>query len=403
MDRYRQLLLTVLVCVAGAVHADDATADVSYHRDVSRVMQKHCVKCHHDKGVAPFSLQTFDDVEANAPMIQEVMRRGTMPPWFAAPPAEGEKSPWANDRTVPDAEKEILAAWIKAGRPEGDQKDAPEPLTFPDGWRFEPDTIYEAPPVRVKATGVMPYEYLTIETSESKDQWVDAIEIRPSVPETVHHVLAFVVPPGRDSREINGIDYWGVYAPGSPPQAYPEGYARRLPKGSKLVLSMHYTPNGTAAVDRTRIGVRFAAEEPRYEVRTASLVNEDFAIPPGAENYRITAKIKVPRDVRVLGYLPHSHLRGTAARYELISPSGNKKEVLLDVPAYDFNWQLFYQYRRPRTIRRGSTLRYTAWYDNSENNPANPDPEQTVYWGEQTFDEMHLGYVEFVLPRSRRR
>lgn len=399
--RFLSLLSLTGMAFSSVADAADLDKTVNYHRDVSRLMQKHCVQCHHEEGVAPFSLETFDDVEANAPMIQEVISRGTMPPWFAAPEADGKKSPWANDRTLPQEDKDLLAAWIKGGRTEGDAKDAPEPLEFRDGWHIEPDSIYTARKVQVKATGVMDYVYLTIDTGETRDHWVDAIEIRPSAPSTVHHVLAFVVPPNGDTSEIDGVDYWGVYAPGSGPQTYPAGYARRLPKGSKLVLSMHYTPNGVAAVDQTEIGVHFAEKSPKFEVRTASVMDTDFAIPPGAKDYKVTAEVRLPRDVRVLGFLPHSHLRGMAARYEVVSRSG-ESEILLDVPGYDFNWQLFYQYARPKTLRRGSTIKYTAWYDNSEDNPANPDPTQTVYWGEQTADEMHLGYVEFVIPRNRR-
>lgn len=396
-------VLSLLTGAAGStLLAADRDESVNYHRDVSRVMQKHCVQCHRDQGVAPFALESFEDVEANAPMIQEVLRRGTMPPWFAAPEADGGESPWANDRTMPESDKEILAAWIKSGRPAGDAADAPEPLEFPDGWQIgEPDRVFQARAVPVKATGVMPYEYILIDTDEEKDRWVNAVQIRPSAPEVVHHVLVTVVPPGADPHDINGINYWAAYAPGNGVQTYQDGYARKLPKGSQLLLSMHYTPAGKAVTDRTEIGIRFAEKAPKFEVRTASLVNHEFAIPPGAENHRVVATQRLPRDVRILGYLPHSHLRGTAARYEVISPDG-QSELLLDVPAYDFNWQLHYQYNKPKTVRRGSVLKYTAWYDNSENNPANPDPTETVYWGEQTFEEMHLGYVEYVIPRRRR-
>jgi mono/diheme cytochrome c family protein len=387
------------VMVGSVVSAADSAGSVSYHGDVFRLMQKHCIQCHRNDGVAPFSLESFEEVEANAPMIQEVIRRGTMPPWYAAEVSDGQRSPWANERVLTISEKETLAAWIRAGRPEGNAEDAPEPLEFSAGWQIDADSIYEAPAVHVKATGVMPYEYILIDTKESQDRWIDGIEIRPSAPQAVHHVLAFVVPPGQDPRKMNGINYWGVYAPGSGAQVYPEGYARKLPKDSKILLSMHYTPTGEAVVDRTQIAVRRASKAPEFEVRTTSVANTDFTIPAGAENYEITAKVRWPRDVRVLGYLPHSHLRGTAARYEVVSRSGDS-EILLDVPRYDFNWQLFYRYREPRTVPAGSTVKYTAWYDNSENNPANPDPTQDVEWGDQTFEEMHLGYVEFVVPRN---
>ena len=394
------VLLTLLSLGASTVKSADIDQSVTYHRDVSRVMQKHCITCHREDGVAPFSLESKDDVEANAAMIQEVIRRGTMPPWFAAPQKDG-KSPWSNERVLDDQEKKTLASWAKLGFPEGDVKDAPQPVEFPKGWRIETDEIYTAREVPVKASGQMDYVYLTVETNNDEDRWVEAIDIKPSAPQVVHHVLAFLVPPNGDAGDVNGVDYWGVYAPGSPPQEYPEGYARRLPKGYKLFLSMHYTPNGEATVDQTQIGLRFAKEEPKFQVLTASIVNGDFKIPPHEENYKITARVKLPRDIQILAYLPHTHLRGKAARYEVISRTG-KRETLLDVPQYDFNWQLLYQYDKPRRISRGSTLRYTAWYDNSKNNPANPDPNQTVRFGQQTDDEMHIGYVEFIIPNRRR-
>ncbi len=390
------ILLIALSAACGA----DLDSSPTYHRDVSRVMQKHCIVCHREGGVAPFSLETKDDVEANAPMIEEVLRRGTMPPWFAAPMKNAKESPWANERVLTRQEKTILKQWARAGFPEGDPADAPQPVTFPKGWQIDPDDIFTAPAVDVQATGIMDYVYLTVETGVTEDRWVDAIQILPGAPQVVHHVLAFIIPPDGDSSDVNGVDYWGVYAPGSNPQIYPDGYARRLPAGSRLLLSMHYTPNGEAAVDQTRIGVRFADQPPDCEVLTASILDTSFEIPPGAENYKVTASVRLPRDIEILGYLPHSHLRGKAARYEVISRSGRRK-ILLDVPQYDFNWQLLYLYKKPLRVRRGSVLRYTAWYDNSENNPANPDPTVPVRWGEQTFDEMHLGYVEFVVPRRR--
>lgn len=395
-------LLTALLFISCplAVAADKGSV-VNYHGDVSRLMQKHCIRCHREDGGAPFALETFEDVEANAPMIQEVIRRGTMPPWFAASGDDSKESQWVNDPTLPEVDKATLAAWIKSGRQEGDLADAPESLAYPDGWNIgNPDAVFQAREVSVKATGVMPYEYLVIQTDEKSDQWVQSVQIRPSSPEVVHHVLVMMLPPGKSARDLNQIDYWAAYAPGNGTHIYADGYGRKLPRGSKLVLSMHYTPNGTATVDQTEIAVQFTKKAPEFEVRTASLVNTDFTIPPGAENHKITATVKLPRDIMILGYFPHSHLRGKAARYEVISRSG-KSDILLDVPGYDFNWQLFYEYTEPKSIRRGSTLKYTAWYDNSENNPANPDPTKAVRWGNQTFEEMHLGYVEFVVPRRR--
>jgi hypothetical protein len=181
---------------------------------------------------------------------------------------------------------------------------------------------------------------------------------------------------------------------------YPEGFAKRIPKGARLRFQMHYTPNGTATEDSTRIGLVFAKEEPKHEVLVAGVVNVGFRIPPGADNHQVVASIKsVPADIQVLAFLPHMHLRGKAARYDLIS--GGETRTMLDIPRYDFNWQLLYRYAEPMIVKAGDTLRFTAWYDNSSGNPANPDPNKEVRWGPQTHDEMHLGYVEYIVPGSK--
>jgi hypothetical protein len=186
-----------------------------------------------------------------------------------------------------------------------------------------------------------------------------------------------------------------VYVPGNNSLVYPDGYAKKLPKGATLHFQMHYTPNGKATTDQTKLGLIFAKHPPRHEVQVAGIVNTRFEIPPGEGNHRVDAKIPVPFDAKVLALFPHAHLRGKAAKYELNTPDG-KTSTLLDVPHYDFNWQLQYRFADPVTAPRGSSLTYTAWYDNSDKNPANPDPKKTVRWGQQTYEEMHLGYIEFV-------
>jgi hypothetical protein len=374
--------------------------NITYHDHVSRLMQRHCVECHRDDGVAPFPLDTYDDVVSHSPMIREVVNRKIMPPWFAAAAQDHRPSPWANDRSLTNAETKELLAWIEGDQAEGDLVNAPQPLAFSDDWQIgKPDAVFAFDEsIPVKATGIMPYKLVTIETDLDEDQWVQAIEIQPGERAVVHHVLVFVTPPGQETSteapQSDGINYWAIYVPGNGAQVYPEGYARLLPKGSRLTFQMHYTTNGTATEDRTRIGMTFADTPPTHEVKTAGIVNHEFKIDPGADNYQIVAAIPIEHDIQVLGFLPHHHLRGKASRYELISTNG-ETELLLDVPRYDFNWQLFYQYADPRIIHRGSTIRFTAWYDNSPNNPANPDPTRTVEWGQQTNDEMHLGYVEY--------
>jgi peroxiredoxin/mono/diheme cytochrome c family protein len=381
-----------------------AAAQITYHNQISRLLQRHCAQCHREGGVGPFQLDTYEDAVAHAPMIRQVVEQGTMPPWFAAPPKDQSRSPWVNDRSLSPTEKQQLREWLGNKMPSGDPKESPAPKTYTDGWLIgKPDAVFEFDkPVAVKATGTMPYQNVWVDTHLDQDRWVQAIEVRPGNAGVVHHVLVFVQEtqesdgPRDDAADERG-GYWGIYVPGNSTLVYPEGYAKKIPKGARLRFQMHYTPNGTATEDRTRIGLVFAKEEPKYEVRVASVVNTGFRIPPGEENYPVVGSIKnIPADVQVLAFLPHMHLRGKAAKYELIS--GGNTQTLLDVPRYDFNWQLLYRYAQPLSVKAGDTIQYTAWYDNSRNNPANPNPNKEVRWGPQTYDEMHLGYVEYIVP-----
>ena len=211
-------------------------------------------------------------------------------------------------------------------------------------------------------------------------------------------MLIFAVPKG--SRLIGeAAGFFAVYVPGNNALIYPDGYAKKLPKGATLHFQIHYTPNGKATTDQTKLGVVFAKEAPRNEIHVAGIVNARFQSPAGADNHEVTAKIPVPFDAKVLALFPHAHLRGKAAKFDLKTPDG-KTATLLNVPEYDFNWQLQYRFADPVTAPRGSSLTYTAWYDNSDKNPANPDPKKTVRWGQQTYEEMHLGFVEYVLDRK---
>ena len=241
--------------------------ELTYHNRISRIVQQHCIECHREGGVAPFALDTYEDLVAHAGMVEQVVERGIMPPWFAAqakPDGEtGEVyTPWANDRSLAEAEKQELLAWIAGGKPEGDRRDAPQPRQFVEDWLIgEPDAVFQfSEPVPVKVTGVMPYQYVTVETNPPEDQWVQAIEVQPG------------------ER--------GVYVPGNSTLVYPDGFAKRLPKAAKLRFQMHYTPNGTATTDRTRIGLIWAKQPQQHEVRVAGIVNTRIRIPPGADNHR---------------------------------------------------------------------------------------------------------------------
>jgi thiol-disulfide isomerase/thioredoxin len=389
-------------CLLDLEQESAAAGSISYHNRISRLLQRHCVECHREGGVAPFALTSYKDVVSHAPMIRQVVESAIMPPWFAAP-HEGRASPWANDRSLSADEKSDLLGWIAEGKAEGDPRDAPQPRTFAEGWLIgKPDAVFEfAQPVAVKATGTMPYQNVVVETHLSEEKWVQAIEVRPGARQVVHHVLVFARGESdsgatRDEAADERMGYWGIYVPGNSTLVYPEGYAKRLPKGAKFRFQVHYTPNGTATEDVTRIGLVFAKQPPRHEVHVAGIVNTRLNIPPGAEDHREAATLRVPFDVQVLAFLPHMHLRGKAARYEVTRGDG-QPQTLLDIPRYDFNWQLLYRYAEPLALARGDTIKFTAWYDNSEKNPANPDPAKTVRWGPQTFDEMQLGYVEYIV------
>lgn len=386
---------------------------VTYHDQIARTIQRNCLSCHRPGGLAPFSLATLEEVKARAPMIRYVVDQGIMPPWFAADShgAAGANSPWANDMSLTAQEKAELSEWIAGGMPAGDPKLAPAPLTFTEGWQISPpDKVVQIPrPIAVPAQGTMPYQNVIVDPGITRDTWVQELEIRPTDPRVVHHVLVFIVPPSGGERirrdgigspieEVNG--FFAGYVPGNAYQSFPDGFARLLPAGSRLRFQIHYTPNGIATQDQLKLGMRFSRAEVKQEVFVAGISNLLLRIPPGAPRHREQGEITVPVDVKVMGYIPHMHVRGVAARYELTDPAGQTSTVL-DVPRYDFNWQLPYMYREPRDVKAGSRLRFTGWFDNSENNPHNPDPSKTVRFGDQTEDEMLIGYVFYYIPGQK--
>ena len=375
--------------------------DLTYHSRIERIVQANCIECHRKGGTAPFALETYEQVAARKAVLKRVVEGGRMPPWFAAPPAKGEQSHWINDRSLSTSDKADLLTWLGGDLKKGDPADAPLPRDFASGWLIgKPDAIFELPnPIAVKATGVMPYQNVRVDTNLDEDRWVRALEVQPTAREVVHHVLVFAAPKGASRAVGEGQGFFAVYVPGNNTLIYPDGFAKKLPKDSTLHFQIHYTPNGKATEDQTKIGLVFAKEPPRHEVRVTAMMNNRFEIPAGADNHKIEGKMPyVPFDAKALAFFPHAHLRGKAARYEVKLPDGTTK-LLLDVPHYDFNWQLVYRYAEPVSLPRGSSLIYTAWYDNSDKNPANPDPTKAVKWGPQTYEEMHLGYMEYYIDR----
>jgi thiol-disulfide isomerase/thioredoxin len=372
---------------------------VSYHRDVAPVLLKRCAECHRPGEVAPFPLLTYAHAKAKARTIRLAVEERRMPPWFADP----KHGVWLNDRRLTDRERDTILRWADAGAPEGELRDAPTRPAFREGWAIgTPDEVWELPvEVRVPAEGTLPYKYYTVRTRLKEDRWVRAIEIRPGARAVVHHVLVFVQYPRHRQEEGTPLDggarngYFGIMVPGERPLEYPEGMGKVIPAGASLVFQMHYTATGEAAWDRSAVGVRYWDRPPEREVFTRGIANTAFRIPPGAADHEERAEFVFARDSRIVGFMPHLHVRGKAFRYEAVLPDG-RTEILLDIPRYDFNWQYFYRFREPRRFPKGTRIRAVARWDNSAGNPANPDPAKTVRFGEQTWDEMLIGYMDFV-------
>jgi hypothetical protein len=386
----------------GDVGAAMDPGDATYYKEISRLLQSNCVTCHRAGGIAPFALDTYEQVYRFRAAIANAVQERRMPPWFASP----EYGRFANDRSLDTESRDLLLGWIAAGAPAGDPADAPPPLALVEGWNIgEPDLVLQmARPVDIPATGKIPYINVTIPTGLTEDRWVRAMEIRPTAQEVTHHILATVRgpadPTNPDGPHVQhgsgGVQgYYALMVPGSTGLDFGPGRAKLLPANSEFVFQLHYTANGTATQDQAKIALVFADEPPAERVETASAFNVFFAVPPGAKNYEVVANYTFREKGKLLSFTPHTHVRGTAFRYELVHQDGSK-EIVLDLPNYDFNWQLDYILAEPIEVEAGTILRATAWYDNSADNPHNPDPTATVRFGEQTWDEMMIGYFDWI-------
>ncbi|MDX1392787.1 MAG: redoxin family protein [Gemmatimonadota bacterium] len=364
--------------------------DVTYHSRISRIVSQNCVTCHREGGVGPFALDSYEQLYGFRHMVRFMVGEGLMPPWYASP----EHGEWSNDRSLSERDKRDLLAWIDAGAPEGDPATAALPRQLKPGWMLgvEPDTVITIPaPQEVPADGVLDYRHVYVETNWPEDKWVRAAEVVPTARQVTHHVIVYLE--DEDDEERGG---WLVgYAPGVPARDWGENTGKRIPAGQTLMFELHYTTNGEPAVDETRVGLYFHDEPPPEEVYMAAVATDEFEIPPHAANHEVVAELEFENPGRIISLLPHMHLRGKAFRYDLVRADGSS-ETLLDVPRYDFNWQMTYKPVHPFEIRAGDRLIGTAWYDNSEGNPANPDPSQPVRYGEQSFEEMMFGFFELL-------
>lgn len=402
------------VAMPSAAHA---VATPTFYRDVLPILQRHCQSCHRAGEIGPIPLVTYDQVQPLARAVADSLRQRKMPPWFADPGV----GHFSNDPSLSPDEIEMIGSWAGSNAPAGDPHDAPPPRPWISGWNIpEPDLVVQmSKPVSIPAQGDVEYTYEIVPTGFTKGRWVRMSEIRPTSRENVHHAVVYVRPPDsnwlrhapvgvpfaasdmtdeqdRHDTHTTKADILLVYAPGSSPDNWPAGMAKFIPAGSDLVFQMHYTTHDRATTDQTRIGLVFAARPPAQRVLTLQLTNSDFVIPPGVDNYRVEVHGSLPNDAVLLSFFPHMHLRGKRFEYNILHPDGSA-EPLLRVN-YDFYWQLSYRLAEPRPLPAGTKLQAVAWFDNSKNNPHNPDPTAAVYWGDQTYDEMMVGFFDVAVP-----
>jgi hypothetical protein len=391
----------------------------TFYRDVLPILQARCQNCHREGEIAPMPFETYRQVKPFAAAIREATGNRTMPPWFADPCC----GHFSNDPSLTSAQIAAISAWASAGAPAGDPRDAPPVPHWTKGWNIaQPDAVFEMPVAKkIPATGDLPYQYIIIPTHFKQDRWVRMCEIRPSNRMVVHHAVAYIRPP--QSKWLRGApvgvpfsaddlptpvlrreamwttsDILLVYAPGSLPDRWPGGFAKFVPAGSDLILQMHYTTHGHATEDRTSIGLVFAKSSVRKRVITLQLTNDTFIIPPGDPDHRVEVHGSMPNNALLLSFFPHMHLRGKTFEYNIVEPGAGIKTLLR--VHYNFYWQLSYRLAKPIPLKAGTILQAVATFDNSKNNPHNPDPDSAVTWGDQTWAEMMVGFFDVAVDPS---
>jgi mono/diheme cytochrome c family protein len=389
------------------------TGPSTFYRDVLVILQQHCQVCHRARGIAPMAFEKYPETRPYADAIRVSAQSRTMPPWFA----EKGIGKFSNDPSLSEIEIAILAAWAEAKAPEGNAADAPPRRKWADRWTIpEPElTVSMTEGANIPADGEVDYTYEIVPTHFTEGRWVRASEILPGMPANVHHAVVYVRPPDspwlrhapvekpftagmlvrpEDRRDAmwTDSDILLVYAPGSTPDNWPEGMAKYVPAGSDLVFQMHYTTNGKSGTDVTRVGLIFAKQPPKQRVLTLQLTNDHFVIPPGVPDYRVEARGTLPNDALLLSFFPHMHLRGRRFEYNIVRKD-KSIETLLRVN-YHFHWQMSYRLAEPLALKAGTELQAVAWFDNSKQNTHNPDPDAAVRWGEQTSDEMMVGFFD---------
>jgi hypothetical protein len=404
MPHRRPLLLIPIVAaatlagsVAAARAATAADAEPTYSRDVAPILYERCVQCHRPNQVGPMSLLTYDEVRPWAKSIAKNVEDRSMPPWHAEPGI----GHFANDRSLDQTQIDTIVRWVKSGAPQGDPADLPEAPSFPDSkWVLgEPDLVVELEPVTVPAGNQDIFPKLVGKVMLPEDRWVQAVEILPGNRKVVHHVIAFQI---KGFGEPDPQGGWiGAWAAGTDPMVFPAGTGRLLEKGANILADMHYHPTETDETDVTRIGIHFADQEVPKQLANIWVQNDDFEIPAGAKSHQVVSTYKFWQSGKIMGLIPHMHYRGTDFKFTATYPDG-RQEVLLNVPRWDFNWQTSYQLAQPLAIPAGTKVECVAHYDNSADNPVNPDPTKNVKFGLESYDEMMIGFIDFVVDEGVR-
>jgi hypothetical protein len=401
-------VLTLGLASVALSAAATTSSQPTFYKDVLPVLQRNCQNCHRPGEAAPMSFLTYESTRPWAKAIKAAVATKKMPPWFADP----NHGKFSNDRTLSESDLNTLVAWVDNGAKEGNPKEGPKPIAFTDGWVIgKPDVVFEVPTAfEIPASGTIDYQYVRMPTGFTEDRYIQFAEARPSDREHCHHIIAFIrepdspwfkdspvgvafVPEKKKDGGGGSGDFLAGYAPGTIPPMLKPGQVKLVKAGSDIVFQLHYTADGKPGSDKSRVGVVFSKDAPKERVVTLAAVNPKFTIPPGDGNYRVDAKITLQEDSTLIQMLPHMHLRGKSFEFRMVNPDGTT-EVLLSVPHYSFSWQLSYYLDKPRFLPKGTTIECTAYYDNSANNPYNPDPTKEIHYGEQSWDEMMFGFFD---------
>ncbi len=399
-------------CIISRTKQVDSKSEITYGTHIAKILRKNCVGCHREDELAPFKLTNGEEASCWSDMIVEVIREERMPPWHA----DDKHAKFSNERRLTAEEKQLILKWAEAGAPLGPEPDLPPLPAKPVGWQLpkEPDLVLPVTftPISVPAEagprGVR-YQWYMQSPGFTEDKWVTAAELRPGNIDVVHHILAFAVEPGKERVTLAraDVEYLFGYVPGARVEPLPPGHAKKIPAGHNIYFQVHYTPNGTPQKVQSHMGLVFAdPKDVTHQVRTSSARERRFRIPggrrlgkrEGPSDYSVEATSEtLPSNATLLAFSPHMHLRGKSFNYELRTPDGESR-MLLNVPNYDFNWQTTYILDNPLEVPAGSRLHCTAVYDNSLSNLSNPDPMMDVTFGDQTWDEMMIGFFHYSVP-----